>query len=58
MLRWGVQHGTVVIPKSNRPERIIENSRIFDFELSGKDMAALDGLNEEAHTSWNPTTVR
>lgn len=57
MLRWGLQHGAVVIPKSNRPERIVENSRIFDFELSQKDMAALDGLHEEARTSWNPTAV-
>jgi diketogulonate reductase-like aldo/keto reductase len=47
MLRWGLQHGAVVIPKSNRPERIVENSRIFDFDLSPKDMAALDGLNGE-----------
>jgi diketogulonate reductase-like aldo/keto reductase len=58
MLRWGLQHGTVVIPKSNRPERIIENSRIFDFELPAKDMAALDGIGEQRRTSWDPTATR
>jgi len=58
MLRWGLQHGTVVIPKSNRPERIIENSRIFDFELSANDMAALDALDANARTSWDPSAMR
>jgi 2,5-diketo-D-gluconate reductase A len=46
LLRWGVQHGYVVIPKSQRAERIAENARIFDFELSGDDMRALDALDE------------
>jgi diketogulonate reductase-like aldo/keto reductase len=48
LLRWGLQHGVVIIPKSVRSERIVENSRLFDFSLSPKDMAALDGLSEVA----------
>lgn len=44
MLRWGIQHGTVVIPKSVRRERIRENSQIFDFELFPEDMDLLDSL--------------
>jgi 2,5-diketo-D-gluconate reductase A len=44
MLRWGLQHGMVVIPKSARRERIEENARIFDFELGAEQMAALDSL--------------
>lgn len=55
MLRWAVQHGLVVIPKSVRRVRIQENARIFDFELSPADMATLDGLDEGLRTCWNPT---
>ncbi len=46
LLRWCVQHGVPVIPKSTHRERIAENAQIFDFELSGPDMAALDALDE------------
>ena len=45
MLRWGLQHGRSVIPKSVRPDRIAENFDVFDFELSADQMAALDGLD-------------
>ncbi len=55
MIRWGLQHGVVVIPKSQRRERIRENANVFDFSLSPKDMAALDGLTQGLHTSWDPT---
>jgi diketogulonate reductase-like aldo/keto reductase len=44
MIRWAIQHGTVVIPKSSRRERIEENGQVFDFELDADAMAALDGL--------------
>ena len=50
MLRWGVQRGIPVIPKSRRRERILENSRIFDFALSEGDMAALDALDRTGGT--------
>jgi len=55
MIRWSLQRGLVVIPKSIRPERIRENGQVFDFEVSGVDMARLDSLNEDLHTVWNPT---
>src|SRR4051812_44590003 len=45
MLRWGLQHGRSVIPKSVSPHRIAENLDVFDFELSTDDMAAIDGLD-------------
>jgi diketogulonate reductase-like aldo/keto reductase len=45
MLRWAVQHGAVVIPKSTRRERIFANAQIFDFELDEADMQSLDGLD-------------
>jgi 2,5-diketo-D-gluconate reductase A len=41
MLRWGLQHGRSVIPKSTKPERIAENIDVFDFELSAAEMAAI-----------------
>ncbi|MBI5794604.1 aldo/keto reductase [Candidatus Uhrbacteria bacterium] len=46
LLRWGLQHGNVVIPKSVHKDRIAENITVFDFELSLGDMAALDALDE------------
>ena len=46
LLRWCLQHGVPVIPKSTHRERISENARIFDFELSAQDMAALDALDQ------------
>lgn len=42
--RWCVQHGFVYLPKSVRPERMMENAQVFDFELSDEDMQTLDGL--------------
>ncbi len=58
MLRWGIQKGFVVIPKSNHLERQIENAAIFDFTLSAADVAELDALDrtggsDRAHeTPW------
>ena len=46
LLRWAVQRGNPVIPKSTRRERIEENAQIFDFTLSDPDMQALDALDE------------
>jgi diketogulonate reductase-like aldo/keto reductase len=57
MLRWGLQHGLVVIPKSTGEERIRENSQVFDFEISGDDMRSLDSLNEDLRLNWDPTSV-
>ena len=45
ILRWLTQRGVVVIPKSVRKERIVENFNIFDFELSQEDMAAIVALD-------------
>ncbi len=55
LIRWGLQHGVVEIPKSQRPERIRENAEVFDLSLSPRDMAALDGLTRGLHTAWDPT---
>lgn len=54
LLRWGIQHGLVVLPKSVRRERIAENAAVFDFALDEGAMAALDGLEEGLATGWDP----
>ena len=54
MLRWGLQQGLVVLPKSTRPARIRENLTLSDFELAAGHMAALDELEENLVTGWNP----
>ncbi|MEL7198841.1 MAG: aldo/keto reductase [Pseudomonadota bacterium] len=46
LLRWGVQRGTAIIPKTTRPERMIENLDVQDFELSAVEMAAISALNQ------------
>ncbi|XP_047209952.1 aldose reductase-related protein 2 isoform X2 [Girardinichthys multiradiatus] len=45
LLRYHVQQGIPVIPKSNKPHHILENTKIFDFSLTEEDMAALKGLD-------------
>jgi diketogulonate reductase-like aldo/keto reductase len=46
LLRWCLQHGVPIIPKSTHRDRIEENSQVFDFTLSDEDMAALDALDQ------------
>ena len=57
LLRWGLEHGLVVLPKSTHEGRIRENAAVFDFSLSSEDMKRLDGLNEDLYTGWDPTHV-
>jgi diketogulonate reductase-like aldo/keto reductase len=56
VLRWHVQHGNVVIPKSVTPSRIKENIAVFDFELSDEDMAALTDLTGSGRIGPDPET--
>jgi methylglyoxal/glyoxal reductase len=50
LIRWSLQHGLVVIPKSIHEDRILENSQVFDFQLGHEDMKLLDSLNENLQT--------
>jgi methylglyoxal/glyoxal reductase len=50
LIRWSLQHGLVVIPKSIHEDRIRENSQVFDFHLAPEDMKLLDSLNENFQT--------
>lgn len=54
LLRWNIQHGVIVLPKSVTPARIVENAGLFDFELEASAMARLDALEEGLVTGWNP----
>jgi methylglyoxal/glyoxal reductase len=54
LLRWGIQHGMVVLPKSVNEARIAENAALFDFELDAGAMRRLDALDEGAATAWDP----
>jgi diketogulonate reductase-like aldo/keto reductase len=67
VLRWHLDHGLAAIPKSFRPERIAENIDIFDFVLTGGDVAAIDAMDtgvrsgpnpDYVHTTTFPITVR
>ena len=57
MLRWGLQQGRSVIPKSTKPSRIAENIDVFDFELSGDEMTAIDGLDTGRRGGPEPDAV-
>lgn len=54
VLRWDLQRGVVVIPKSAYQKRIEENKEIFDFELSAEDMAVISGLNRNQRVGSDP----
>jgi diketogulonate reductase-like aldo/keto reductase len=45
VLRWGIQRGTAIVPKSSKPERLKENLALFDFELNEEEMSAISALN-------------
>ncbi|MBB4141270.1 aldo/keto reductase [Microbacterium invictum] len=57
MLRWHLQEGRSAIPKSVKPERIASNFDVFGFELTGDELAALDGLDTGVRGGPDPVTV-
>src|SRR3954469_6577080 len=58
MLRWGLQHGRSVIPKSTKAERIAENIDVFDFELTADEMTAIDGLDTGRRGGPEPEDIK
>jgi diketogulonate reductase-like aldo/keto reductase len=57
MLRWGLQRGRSVIPKSTHPRRIAENIDVFDFELSADELTAIDGLDTGRRGGPEPEAI-
>lgn len=57
MLRWCLQSGFVVLPKSVTPERIESNIDIFNFELDKDDLVRIYTLNRNLRTCWDPTYI-
>ena len=54
ILRWDLQNGVVTIPKSIKEARIIQNSQVFDFELTDEDMERISALNENKRIGPDP----
>jgi diketogulonate reductase-like aldo/keto reductase len=57
MLRWHLQQGRSATPKSTKPDRITENLDIFDFELSGDQIAAIDALDTGIRGGPDPDSI-
>lgn len=57
LLRWAVQQGIPVLPKSSNPDRIKENSKVFDFTLTDTAMARLSALDCGHKYCWDPSQV-
>ncbi|ASP41758.1 aldo/keto reductase [Leptospira interrogans] len=57
LIRWAIEQKIVVIPKSIKKERIIENSKVFDFAITEEDMKILNSLDEDFRTCWDPSEV-
>ena len=57
MLRWGLQQGRSVIPKSTKPSRIAENIDVFDFELSADELNAIDDLDTDRRGGPEPDAI-
>ena len=57
-LRWALQKGVAVIPKSTNPQRIVRNGDIFDFEIEEEDMAYIDQLNQNFRSAGIPEDLQ
>ena len=57
LVRWAIQHGFIVIPKSKTKSRIEQNCDVFDFDISKEDMKKLDSFNENLRLCWDPTNI-
>lgn len=57
VLRWHVQQERIIFPKTTRPERLVENAQLFDFELTADEMAAIDALDVQQNLGSDPRVM-
>jgi len=57
LLKWGLQHGVCVIPKTSRVENLKPNIELFDFEISSDDMSLIDSLNSNTRFCLDPNPI-
>lgn len=58
LLRWGLDHGLIELPKSIHRDRIVENANVFDFHLTAAEMTQLDALRDGKRVGmWNPADI-
>ena len=57
MLRWCLQQGWIILPKSVHKDRIADNLKVLDFELDSEDLLKIKGLDKNYRTCWDPTHV-
>lgn len=57
LLRWGLQHDCLLIPKTSKVENLAPNLNIFDFTIDDEDMSKLNSINQDKHFCWNPTEI-
>lgn len=55
LVKWGLQHNMITLPKSVRRERLLENASVENIEISDEDMKIMDALDEHLVTDWDPT---
>ena len=57
LVKWGLQRGTSVIPKSSNPERIKENIKVFDWVIPDQDFEALNSISDQVGLAFLPTRI-
>lgn len=58
LIRWGIEHGVIEIPKSVHRERIVENFQVFGFSLTPEEVARLDALRDGSRVGlWDPSEI-
>lgn len=57
LIRWSLQHGSVVIPKASSKSHLKENFDVFNFNISSKDMKRIDSMNRGVVVSWDPSDL-
>jgi diketogulonate reductase-like aldo/keto reductase len=57
LIRWNLQHGSVVIPKASSKSHLQENFDVFDFNISHEDMKKVDSMDRGVVVSWDPSDL-